>query len=257
MNIFICDDEEIYLKMLEKIVYNYTLFKKEAISLKLVTTNPIQLLEEFRKEPLGDNLFFLDVEFKNNINGIDLATKIKEIDSNSKVVFVTTHGELSSLVFKYQIEAMDYIEKDLGIELENRIQTCIDKSIERFFDLKDDEESIVLKVAGQLEKINLDQIMFFESSSNAHRITAHLENRQLEFYGKLSEVINLHSKFIRSHHSFVVNTKNITSLDKSKRIITFTNGEYCFTSIRFQKNIQAYLENHWIVNTKLDSFLKV
>lgn len=245
MRIFICDDEKNHLAAIASIIRNYILFKKESISLEGKFTDPNLLLKEFAANKEDDNLFFLDVDLKSTMDGIILAEKIKQIDSNAKIVFITTHGELSSLVFKYQIEAMDYIEKDHIDHIERRIKLCIDTAWNRFLGKEEYPENfVIIKMADRIEKIPLKKIMFFESSSKSHRIIAHLDNHQFDFYGKLSELTQKSKSFMRSHNSFVVNLQNISLLDKKKHEIHFINGESCFTSIRYQKNIAYYLESH-------------
>lgn len=133
MNIFVCDDEQHYLNQLTRIIQNYILFKTRQVVLKLSTTDPNKILNAVEQNIEEDNLFFLDVDLKATVTGIELAEEIKARDPNAKIVFITTHGELYSLVFQYQIETMDYIEKDQYATVEDRIKSCIDKALERFF----------------------------------------------------------------------------------------------------------------------------
>lgn len=245
MNIFVCEDEQQYLDHLVRSIQNYILFKEQQVMIKMSTTNPDQLLNEFEKYTEEDNLFFLDVDLKATITGIELAGKVKALDPNAKIVFITTHGELYSLVFQYQIETMDYIEKDQYETVENRLRSCIDKAIERFFSSNTSkEDTIILKIGDQIERIPVSKILFFESSQKSHRVEAHLKNRQFEIYGKLSDVVKMHPSFITSHKSFVVNIKNVRSVNTKERILTFVNDETCFISHRFQKNVLNQLDSH-------------
>ena len=82
-----------------------------------------------------------------------------------------------------------------------------------------------------------DDVMFFESSTKSHRLIAHLDNRQIEFYGNLKELAQLDDRFFRCHNSFVVNRHNIDSVDSKERIVTFRNGEHCYASVRNVKKI--------------------
>lgn len=64
-------------------------------------------------------------------------------------------------------------------------------------------------------------ILCFESSTKSHRLIAHLDNRQIEFYGNLKELSQLDDRFFRCHNSFVVNRHNIESIDSKERIVYF------------------------------------
>lgn len=244
MNIFVCDDESVYLNEIVKVIRRYILFKDVRVTLKYSTTKPDELLTSYEQDSETDSLFFLDVELKTTIDGMGLAEKIKNINSNAKIVFITTHGELSSLVFKYQLEALDYIEKDQSSVVEERIKACIDKASERFLQQRSIEESIILKIENKIEKIPLNQVMFFESSAKSHCLEAHFNNRQFEFYGKLADLMELSPALMKSHKSYVVNIKNVVSVDVTKRTLTFVNGESCYLSFRFQKNILNQFKSH-------------
>ena len=80
----------------------------------------------------------------------------------------------------------------------------------------------------------------FESSTKSHRLIAHLDNRQIEFYGNLKELAQLDERFFRCHNSFVINRHNIESIDSKERIVYFKNGENCFASVRNVKNIMKH-----------------
>ena len=47
--------------------------------------------------------------------------------------------------------------------------------------------------------------MFFESSTKSHRLIAHLDNRQIEFYGNLKELAQLDDRFFRCHRLYTHN----------------------------------------------------
>lgn len=93
-------------------------------------------------------------------------------------------------------------------------------------------ETIELKRGSNSVYVQYDDIMFFESSTKSHRLIAHLDNRQIEFYGNLKELAQLDERFFRCHNSFVVNRHNIESIDSKERIVYFKNGENCFASVR-------------------------
>ena len=60
----------------------------------------------------------------------------------------------------------------------------------------------------------------FESSTKSHRLIAHLDNRQIEFYGNLKELAQLDERFFRCHNSFVINRHNIESIDSKNVLFT-------------------------------------
>ena len=97
-------------------------------------------------------------------------------------------------------------------------------------------DTIELKRGSNSYTFNM-MILCFESSTKSHRLIAHLDNRQIEFYGNLKELAQLDERFFRCHNSFVINRHNIESIDSKERIVYFKNGENCFASVR---NVKKY-----------------
>ncbi|SCT68666.1 Response regulator of the competence regulon ComE [Staphylococcus aureus] len=134
---------------------------------------------------------------------------------------------------------MDFIFKDDPAELRTRIIDCLETAHTRLQLLSKDNsvETIELKRGSNSVYVQYDDIMFFESSTKSHRLIAHLDNRQIEFYGNLKELSQLDDRFFRCHNSFVVNRHNIESIDSKERIVYFKNKERCYASVRNVKKI--------------------
>ena len=60
------------------------------------------------------------------MKGLEVARKIRDRDPYALIVFVTTHSEFMPLSFRYQVSALDYIDKALSAEeFESRIETAL------------------------------------------------------------------------------------------------------------------------------------
>lgn len=62
----------------------------------LITEDPYEFIE-YIKENTASGIYFLDVDLKSDINGIQLAEQIREYDPRGFIVFITTHAEMSYL----------------------------------------------------------------------------------------------------------------------------------------------------------------
>ena len=83
-----------------------------------------------------------------------------------------------------------------------------------------------------------EDILFFETSSNIHKVILHAKDRQIEFPSTLKELTGvLDSNFVRCHRAFLVNKNNIKEVDTKNRIIHFANGETCLMSTRMMKGL--------------------
>jgi two-component system response regulator AgrA len=86
--------------------------------------------------------------------------------------------------------------------------------------------------------VDYEDILFFETSSNIHKVILHAKDRQIEFPSTLKELTGvLDSNFVRCHRACLVNKNNIKEVDTKNRIIHFANGETCLMSTRMMKGL--------------------
>ena len=241
LHIFICEDDPVHLKSMEQIVNHFIDTSKHKITLALATHNPDFLLNYLKECPMQHSLYILDVDLQHEVNGILLAAKIREYDSLGEIIFITSHEELSHLTFRYHLKALDYIIKDKD-DLTEKIGRCIELASRCHEEHPSKKELFQINSGGTIRNIPLDEIMFFETHPNTHRLVLHLKNGRLEFRGSLKEVEDAHSCLFRCHMAYVVNTKNIKSIDKINRIIEVTSDERLFVSRSKMKELLSAVE---------------
>lgn len=238
LKIFICEDNKVQRQKFESIIENTIIIENYDMTLQLSTENPFEIIY-YLKSNNTSGLYFLDIDLHSDINGINLAEKIREYDPRGFIVFITTHAEMSYLTFLYKVEAMDYIIKDNYNNIKQRIDECIKNAYNKYKSKVSDLHKVFsIKVDDKIINMDLDEIIFFETSSTIHKVILHSKNRQVEFYGKMKEVENmLSNKFCRCHNSFIINKDNIKEIDRKNRIAYMTNGEECLISTRGIKNL--------------------
>lgn len=226
LSIFICDDDKDYLLKVTKIVNN--VLSKHCIEMKIVlsTTNPQKIINYLETSALA-GLYFLDTNYKNNVNGFNLANVIRKYDPRAFIVFITMHSEMSYMAFEYNVEALDYILKDKPQYLEQRIHFCIMKANERHNNeqLKN-MKSLTIKMDGKIININFEEIIYIDSSVTIHKLELYTINSFFSFYGSLKCLQNeLSNNFIRCHKSFIINQQHIKTFDKKNKEIIMINGK--------------------------------
>ena len=240
LSVFICEDDPKQREQLETIVSDYIALKGcGTLELVLSTGDPMKVLDCIEFHPHQNSLYILDIELDHEMNGVQLATKIRRRDSFGKIVFVTTHAEYSPLTFRYRVEAMDYIIKERPKDVAERVLECIDIAYERYLNSASKRECYLVKTGEGLRKVPLDEIMFFESHHISHKLILHMRNKRIGFYGSLSEVAEASPDFFRSHKAFVVNTKNIKFVNKAEQKVEMVNGEVALVTA---KKVKALLE---------------
>lgn len=109
--IFICDDEAVWLKRLEKAVSDYQIRSDWEIKVERCEQSPEALLQYLTKRKPQMGIYLLDIDLKSSMNGLQLAEKIRSIDLFAFIVIVTTHDEMASETFRMRLGTLDYISK--------------------------------------------------------------------------------------------------------------------------------------------------
>lgn len=233
LKIFVCEDNNEQRQNLKNIVENILLIENYDMELALTTGDPYEILNYITDNECT-GIYFLDVNLHSDINGIQLAEKIRQYDPRCFIIFITVHAEMSYLTFLYKVEAMDYIIKDNYKNISERVKECIDNAHNKYKSKVTELQKVFsIKVDDKIINIDYNKILFFETSSTIHKIILHCENRQVEFYGQMKELEkNLDERFCRCHTSFIVNKDKIKEISKKDRIAYMSNGEECFISTR-------------------------
>ncbi|MCL2568582.1 MAG: LytTR family DNA-binding domain-containing protein [Oscillospiraceae bacterium] len=245
IHVVICEDNFAQRKRIETIVNNHIMMEEYDMEIALSADDPTAVLHYSHMHPEQKVFYILDVDLGHEIDGLALAARIRERDLYSAFIFVTTHADLLHLTFQYKLEAMDYIVKDRPLELQGRIQTCIDTIYQRYSSDKSPKTGrYQVKDGDRTRLIPFDDIMFFTSHPTPHKVVLHLENSQIIFYGSINELTEISPDFYRSHKSFVVNLKNIKQVDHAMKEIEMTNGEIALVgSKKVQELLNAIAEN--------------
>lgn len=175
----------------------------------------------------------------NAIEAAVLAQQIRLFDPRGFIIFITAHSELSYMTFQYRVEAMDFVLKDNPAEMDVKIRECLLNAIERYtLQTNRTHKVYTIETGGRKISIDYDDILFFETSGNAHKVILHGKDRQIEFPGAIKELAKtLDGDFVRCHRSFLINKKNIKEADTKNRMIYFTNEETCLISTRMMKGL--------------------
>lgn len=238
LKIFVCEDNEEQRLKFEKMISNIIMIENYDMNLQLSCGDPYEILDYIKCESTS-GIYFLDVDLHSDINGIQLAEKIREYDPRGFIIFVTTHAEMSYLTFLYKVEAMDYIIKDNYNNIQHRISECIKNAHNKYkCKMTELQKTFSIKVNNKIINVDLNEIIFFETSSTIHKVVLHCKKRQVEFYSKMKDVEDmLDARFCRCHNSFIINKDKIKEIDKKNRVVYMINGEECLISTRGIKKL--------------------
>lgn len=211
MNIAVCDDSEADIRYIE------TILKKEFSSYNInceltLFTDPKILLDVNQSQPF--DVIFLDLDMP-DINGMEVASNINKLNSDTEIVFVTNHNEL---VYKaYRFKTLGFIRKNY---LENEICEIIELLIESVNSRK---QYITFCDSGAEYKLYINDIVYMRSDD--HYVDVITNDEKYTIRGSLNNIENLYSHFgfIRIHSRYLVNFRYIFSIERS--VIVLNNQQ--------------------------------
>lgn len=230
MHIFILEDDLVQQTRLKKMVQE--LVTEEGLSARRLEafSQPERLLESIEEK--GDHhLFLLDINIDGNERrGLEVAAQIRDQDSQAVIIFVTTHTEFAPISFKYKVSAFDFIDKTVSDqEFKESLRQAV-LYLQKISQTARQEEMFVYQSPKSRIQVPLSDILYFETSTTAHKIVLHTKTERLEFYAKLSEIVQKKPAFFQCHRSYVVNLHNVARIDKASLTLSFDNGDVCLVS---------------------------
>jgi two-component system LytT family response regulator len=210
--------------------------------LELVGTcnNAFEAMELIASEKI--DLLFLDVNMP-EMSGLDFA---KTISPEIKIVFTTAYSQFA--VESYKVDALHYLLKPITyddfLNAANKAQKHFQQSTIRQTE-KQNKNHFFVSSEGKMEKINLHEIDYIESMSEYVKIF--LSNKK--HIVTLMRLKNLESFlpqdwFIRVHRSYIVNTKNITTIERNR--IVFYGNVYIPISDQYKNDFKTFIDNYFI-----------
>lgn len=243
IHIYLCEDDKSQLKLWESIVEKYLMINSTEIQLYCSAVKPEELLSMRRRSNVT-GLYFLDIDLRDKINGIELAQEIRKYDPRGYIVFVTTHSEMAVLTFRYKVEAMDFIVKDDGESLAEQFYACIENA-EYNYKSKLGSANCLLSVKIDKASLVLDQndIIAITTGDGYHKLTIHTKTGIRQIAGSLKEFRGaLNSDFCQCNRSAIINMKHVIKYSREKALINMDNKEAYSVSVRMMGKVQKALD---------------
>ena len=229
LNIYICEDNAAQREFVTSFVSDYCIFRNLDATVALVSADPKEILTHY-KNVQDPSLFILDIDLGAEINGIELASRIRKQDKKAAIVFLTTHSELALLTLQYKVEALDFIIKGNQDNVKRKIAECINTVYLRHTD-SDKNKTIKITVGDKIIPLDMDEIIYIETTQTRHKLRLHTKSRTLEFNGELKAMEEqLDERFIRCHKSYLINKDKIAAINKRENTVTMRNNGVCHIS---------------------------
>lgn len=238
MKVVICEDNKMYAERIESNISKYAMIEDNNIHVLLNTPYPKEVVQLIETEEV--DCFFLDIDLGDELSGLDLAKIIRKKLPLASIIFVTTHEEMQHLVFKYKVEALDYIIKDKD---EDAVVPALKSAFEKYRMLgkQDNLKMFQIEKGEYTKNVKIDDILYFKASDAAHRVHLITVNGEYEFSDSLNKIEDVDESFFRSHKSYIVNKNNIEEVNWKNKIIIMKNKEECPISFRKVKQLRDIL----------------
>lgn len=232
MKIAICDDDFVFASKVEDMVLEIS--KKQDFDVEVeVYLDGSELWNDIVAGKIYE-LVYLDIEMV-RLNGIELARKIREIDLNIILIYISSHENY--FIELFEVEPFRFIKKPIDEVL---FRNYFNKAYDR---IRQNEAYFEYRFNKAFHRVLLKNIVYFESSSRV--ITIHYRGGQEKFYEKLNTVEKqLYGgtiPFLRIHQSFLVNYRYIRKISFS-RVTLFDGRELQISEDRQKKTRERYNE---------------
>ncbi len=164
------------------------------------------------------DIFFLDIDFSGReYTGIDIARKIRTLNKDSMIVFVTNFIEYAPA--GYEVQAFRYaLKNEIHLKLEQYLLQTVSK-------LKSEVETLQVSVAGETITIPLPDILYIESQGHAAIIqVSKVGTKAVKSYKLYASLTSLEQQlspqgFLRIQKSFLVNMRRMTKFQCTEAVL--------------------------------------
>jgi DNA-binding LytR/AlgR family response regulator len=238
MRVGICDDDEIQLDYLKIQMFKWSERRQVPCEVQLFHSAEELLFEYSAAFPF--DLFILDIQM-GNMNGMELAKRIRTIDTNIPILFLTG---ISDYVYEgYEVGARRYLLKPVK---EEQLFGFLNEICEEISQKK--KKYYIFQCAGELLKLDFDSILLIEALGHYLKITT--TTRIYEWKYNIGQILNeLDSDFYQVHRSFIINLNFIEKINKTNLILS--NG----LSVPVSRNKYQSLNEVFIRHFKGDMLL--
>ncbi len=236
MNIALVDDMPTELTRLSGIIEEYA--TQLNIPMELDTFKSAEaLLENYR--PLQYTLIFMDI-YMDGMTGVDAAEKIREIDKETLIVFLTTSRDHTFDAFK--VHAYQYIIKVPEMDV---LKADMQRVLDDLLALRNiSEAGITVTVDGYEKTFPFSKIIYVQTEKNYIRITDKNDGSALTrmTFSAMYSLLEQDSRFLQINRGIMINMDYITEFEKAT--CTLCEKYTLPIKVRDQKKLDQIRKNY-------------
>lgn len=198
-HIAIVEDELEFSMQLQEYLKQYQ--EKNDVEFKIsVFSDGAEILEDYRPEY---DAIFMDIEMP-GINGMDAAEKIREMDEDVVIMFITNMAQYA--LFGYSVGALDFVMKPVNYYT---FAMKVRRVLKRVQKKELEQKAIVLNLADGIKKLDTKQIYFVEIQNRL--LHYHTTEGEYVLKGTMQNAEKMleSDTFVKCNHWYLVNLKHV------------------------------------------------
>lgn len=206
-HIAIVEDEREFVEQLQEYLDQYK--KEKNLEFKIsVFYDGAEILEQYKPEY---DLILLDIEMP-KINGMDAALKIREMDEQVEIMFITNMAQYA--LQGYSVGALDYVLKPINYYTFAMKMTRVLKRVQ-----KKESKEILLNLPHGVVKLDAKEIYYIEVQN--HILHYHTTEGEYVLRGSLqgAEEMLKDYPFARCNHWYIVNLRHVKEIRKNIAVV--------------------------------------
>ena len=213
IKIAICDDEEYSIKH-EAYMITSVMKKLNEDCIIDEYINPLDLINTEKNY----DMIFLDVEI-NEFNGINIANKVRNLNKNCFIFFVTNHEKyldnaLNERAFRFWTKPLDMHRLLYGIK-------------SALYEIEIQCKKIQIHIGNNLENINIHNVIYiYVNNKKTHIITKYGEFISTDSFKKIFEQVKEIDFFCETARGYIVNFNFIKRYTKNNVSILVRDDEH-------------------------------
>ncbi|MFB9770352.1 LytR/AlgR family response regulator transcription factor [Lactiplantibacillus modestisalitolerans] len=246
MKVFISDDQEpqrlwlndVITKQLDDLNFDYELAP---------AWQPADVLAAV-KASRGPNLYFLDIVLQREINGIQLASKIRDYDPDGFIVYVTVRDDMMPATLDAMTTPTGFISKANMFDVVHfapQVRQVLEVIKKRLNCLQREmEPTLTIQSGALLLTLKLKDIVYCEKVHGL-RTTRIITTDQAYVVHKNLNTIKAqltNGRFFNEFQSYALNLSMVVSVDFNKGVIRMINGDRLTFSRGTIKKLRAYYQ---------------
>jgi DNA-binding LytR/AlgR family response regulator len=188
------------------------------------------------------DLIFIDINMP-QMSGMDFA---KSLPPGTNMIFTTAYSQYA--VESYKVDAIDYLLKPVTYDNFLRSANKAQKYISQNLNIQGEiviKDHFFVNSDNKIMKINLQDIDFIESMSEYVKINLNNKTHVVTLLRlKNLEEFLPRDWFMRVHRSYIVNTRNITTIERYR--IIFYGDVYIPVSEQYKADFKKFIDKYFL-----------